>query len=32
VHSDTEDAAIIGAAATFDARFWDRARHHLPTR
>ncbi|WP_242117887.1 ROK family protein [Sphingomonas lacusdianchii] len=32
VHSDTEDAAIIGVAATFDARFWDRARHHLPTR
>ncbi|MGN5375890.1 ROK family protein [Sphingomonas hankookensis] len=32
VHADTEDAAIIGAAATFDPAFWDRARHHLPTR
>ncbi|WP_294324456.1 ROK family protein [uncultured Sphingomonas sp.] len=32
VHADTEDAAIIGAARTFDATFWDRARHHLPTR
>lgn len=32
VHDDTEDAAIVGAAATFDTCFWDRARHHLPTR
>ncbi len=32
VHADTEYAAIIGAAATFDPAFWDRARHHLPTR
>jgi len=24
--------AIIGAARTFDTTFWDRARHHLPTR
>lgn len=32
VHADTEDAAIVGAATTFDAGFWDRARHHLPTR
>lgn len=32
VHADTEDAAIIGAAKTFDAVFWDRARHHLPIR
>ncbi len=32
VHADTEDAAILGAARTFDATFWDRARHHLPTR
>lgn len=32
VHADTEDAAILGAARTFDAAFWDRARHHLPTR
>jgi glucokinase len=32
VHADTEDAAIIGAARTFDATFWDRARHHLPNR
>jgi len=32
VHADTEDAAIIGAATTFDAAFWNRVRHHLPTR
>ncbi|WP_242416153.1 ROK family protein [Sphingomonas panni] len=32
VHPDTERAAILGAARTFDASFWDRARHHLPTR
>lgn len=32
VHENTEDAAIIGAAATFDETFWARARGRLPER
>lgn len=31
-HPNTEDAAIVGAAATFDAAFWSRARTRLPRR
>ncbi|MGN6819822.1 MAG: ROK family protein [Sphingomonas sp.] len=32
IHQNTEGAAIIGAAATFEPHFWDRAKHRLPTR
>lgn len=31
-HPNTEDAAIVGAATTFDETFWSRARTRLPRR
>lgn len=31
-HPNTEDAAIVGAAASFDEAFWSRARTRLPRR